>query len=66
MDTALTRSQFVRWRIAIFAIFAQLRFEREDTYHAEFANATGLRDGDFVRIAGVEVGKVTRRSRPPG
>jgi phospholipid/cholesterol/gamma-HCH transport system substrate-binding protein len=58
------------WRLAIFvvvcvlglfallAIFAQLRFQREDTYQAEFANITGLENGNFVRIAGVEVGKV--------
>lgn len=50
---------------AIFAIFAQLRFQREDTYHAEFTNATGLKDGDFVRIAGVEVGKVKHLSVRP-
>ncbi|GAB3277453.1 MCE family protein [Actinocorallia lasiicapitis] len=29
------------------------------TYHAEFAEAAGLRDGEEVRIAGVKVGKVT-------
>ncbi|BBY80182.1 MCE family protein [Mycolicibacterium pulveris] len=43
---------------AIFAIFAQLRFQPEDTYRAEFTDITGLKSGDFVRIAGVEVGKV--------
>jgi phospholipid/cholesterol/gamma-HCH transport system substrate-binding protein len=58
------------WRIAIFltvcllamfamfAIFAQLRFQAEETYDAEFVNISGLQVGDFVRIAGVEVGKV--------
>jgi phospholipid/cholesterol/gamma-HCH transport system substrate-binding protein len=58
------------WRLAIFvvvcvlglfallAIFAQLRFQKEDTYQAEFANITGLENGNFVRIAGVEVGKI--------
>jgi phospholipid/cholesterol/gamma-HCH transport system substrate-binding protein len=58
------------WRLAIFAvvcvlglfallaIFAQLRFQKENTYQAEFANITGLENGNFVRIAGVEVGKV--------
>jgi phospholipid/cholesterol/gamma-HCH transport system substrate-binding protein len=58
------------WRLAIFvvvcvlglfallAIFAQLRFQKESTYQAEFTNITGLENGNFVRIAGVEVGKV--------
>ncbi len=44
---------------AIFAIFAQLRFQDENTYRAEFTDITGLKSGDFVRIAGVEVGKVS-------
>ncbi|GAA3223563.1 MCE family protein [Actinocorallia longicatena] len=30
------------------------------TYHAEFAEAAGLRDGEEVRIAGVKVGRVTK------
>lgn len=47
---------------ALLAIFAQLRFQDENTYNAEFTNVTGLRDGSFVRIAGVEVGKVKRIS----
>jgi len=60
------------WRFAIFAvacllgifallaIFAQLRFEKENVYQAQFTNITGLKNGDFVRIAGVEVGKVKK------
>lgn len=59
------------WRIAIFvtvcllgmfamfAIFGQLRFQKEQTFDAEFTNVSGLKVDDFVRIAGVEVGKVT-------
>ena len=44
---------------ALFAVFAQLRFgEQTRSYNAEFANVSGLEGGDFVRIAGVEVGKV--------
>ncbi|QIV85156.1 virulence factor Mce family protein [Mycolicibacterium frederiksbergense] len=43
---------------ALFAVFAQLRFEREQTYTAVFTNVSGLESEDFVRIAGVEVGKV--------
>jgi phospholipid/cholesterol/gamma-HCH transport system substrate-binding protein len=58
------------WRTAIFltvcalglfallAIFAQLRFQDEKTYAADFSNVSGLIDNDLVRIAGVEVGKV--------
>ena len=43
---------------ALLAIFQQLRFEKENVYKAQFSNITGLKRGDFVRIAGVEVGKV--------
>jgi phospholipid/cholesterol/gamma-HCH transport system substrate-binding protein len=42
----------------LFMIFAQLRFGNEKTYSAVFANVSGLKGGNFVRIAGVEVGKV--------
>ncbi|MCV7246501.1 virulence factor Mce family protein [Mycobacterium mantenii] len=60
----------VIWRLSVFmavcalgtfallAVFAQLRFQQEKTYKAEFTNVTGLEKGNFVRIAGVEVGKV--------
>jgi phospholipid/cholesterol/gamma-HCH transport system substrate-binding protein len=44
--------------VAMLAIFAQLRFEPENTYTAEFHTVSGLENGNFVRIAGVEVGKV--------
>lgn len=43
---------------AMLAIFAQLRFDRQQTFSADFTNVTGLKEGNFVRIAGVEVGKV--------
>ena len=58
------------WRLAIYlvvcllgafalvAVFGQLRFQPEKTYKAVFANVSGLEGGNFVRIAGVEVGKV--------
>ena len=58
------------WRLAVFmtlcllglfallAVFAQLRFQDERTFNADFANVSGLANGNFVRIAGVEVGKV--------
>ncbi|MGH3635691.1 MAG: MlaD family protein, partial [Mycobacterium sp.] len=44
--------------VALVAIFGQLRYEPERTFKAEFSNVTGLESGNFVRIAGVEVGKV--------
>jgi phospholipid/cholesterol/gamma-HCH transport system substrate-binding protein len=50
---------------SIFAIFSQLRFGSEKTYKAEFTNVTGLENGQFVRIAGVEVGKVKNISIQP-
>jgi len=43
---------------SMFAIFGQLRFQPEKTYNAVFTNVTGLEPEDFVRVAGVEVGKV--------
>jgi phospholipid/cholesterol/gamma-HCH transport system substrate-binding protein len=58
------------WRLAVYAVvcvvgafgliavFAQLRFQSEKTYTAQFTNVSGLEGGNFVRIAGVEVGKV--------
>jgi len=65
------------WRLAIFvvvclfgmfslvAVFSQLRFEASRTYNADFTNVSGLKSGDFVRIAGVEVGKVKKLSVQP-
>jgi phospholipid/cholesterol/gamma-HCH transport system substrate-binding protein len=49
----------------LFMVFAQLRFQPEATYNAEFTNVSGLKQGDLVRIAGVEVGKVKRISIRP-
>lgn len=60
------------WRLSIFGvvcalgafalmgIFAHLRFQPGTTYNAVFTTVTGLQEGNFVRIAGVEVGKVKR------
>ena len=51
---------------ALYAVFGQLRFgEKTKTYKAEFLNVTGLETGDFVRIAGVEVGQVDNISIQP-
>lgn len=45
---------------ALLAIFAQQRFERQTVYKAVFTNVSGLSGGNFVRVAGVEVGKVKK------
>jgi phospholipid/cholesterol/gamma-HCH transport system substrate-binding protein len=67
----------VIWRLSVFvavclfgmfallAIFAQLRFQNEKGYRAVFSNVSGLENGQFVRIAGVEVGKVKDISIQP-
>jgi phospholipid/cholesterol/gamma-HCH transport system substrate-binding protein len=44
---------------ALVAVFGQFRFESRTPYQAMFTNISGLKSGNFVRIAGVEVGKVT-------
>ncbi|MCX2934750.1 virulence factor Mce family protein [Mycobacterium sp. CVI_P3] len=46
----------------LLMVFAQLRFQDENVFKADFTNVSGLESGDFVRIAGVEVGKVKRIS----
>ena len=58
------------WRLAVFlvvcatgtfvllAVFAQFRFGQDRTFNADFSTVSGLKTGDLVRIAGVEVGKV--------
>ena len=57
------------WRLAIFVVvcalgfvvmmlvFGQSRIQSEKLYRAEFSDVSGLAQDDFVRIAGVEVGK---------
>jgi phospholipid/cholesterol/gamma-HCH transport system substrate-binding protein len=47
---------------ALIAAFGELRFDPKQVYNAEFHNVSGLEDGNFVRIAGVEVGKVQQIS----
>ncbi len=46
--------------VSIVVVFAQMRFNRTNSYTAEFSNASGLKDGQFVRASGVEVGKVKK------
>ena len=43
----------------LVTVFGQFRFDSRVPYRAEFTNVSGLKGGNFVRIAGVEVGKVT-------
>lgn len=43
---------------AMFLVFGQLRFQPTQMYRATFTDVSGLKEGNFVRIAGVEVGKV--------
>ena len=42
----------------IVVVFGQMRFDRTNSYSAEFNNISGLRSGQFVRASGVEIGKV--------
>lgn len=44
----------------IFVVFGQMRFDRTKSYSAEFTNVSGLRNGQFIRAAGVEIGKVSK------
>jgi phospholipid/cholesterol/gamma-HCH transport system substrate-binding protein len=46
--------------MSIIVVFGQMRFNRTNSYSAEFSNASGLRDGQFVRASGVEIGKVKK------
>lgn len=43
----------------IIIVFGQMRFGRTNDYSAEFTNISGLRQGQFVRASGVEIGKVS-------
>ncbi|MCU4184609.1 MCE family protein [Acidiferrimicrobium sp. IK] len=55
--------------ISVVASLLDLKIGQPSTsYHADFTNASGLEAGDIVRIAGVEVGKVTgvAARRTPG
>jgi phospholipid/cholesterol/gamma-HCH transport system substrate-binding protein len=44
--------------VMIIVVFGQMRFGRTHGYSAEFTNISGLRQGQFVRASGVEIGKV--------
>src|ERR1700743_2931167 len=45
--------------VMIVVVFGQMRFDRTNAYSAEFSNISGLREGQFVRASGVEIGKVS-------
>jgi phospholipid/cholesterol/gamma-HCH transport system substrate-binding protein len=45
--------------VMIIVVFGQMRFDRTYGYSAEFSNISGLRQGQFVRASGVEIGKVS-------
>jgi phospholipid/cholesterol/gamma-HCH transport system substrate-binding protein len=45
--------------VMIVVVFGQMRFDRTNGYSAEFTNVSGLRQGQFVRASGVEIGKVS-------
>jgi phospholipid/cholesterol/gamma-HCH transport system substrate-binding protein len=45
--------------VMIVVVFGQMRFDRTYGYSAEFTNISGLRNGQFVRASGVEIGKVS-------
>jgi phospholipid/cholesterol/gamma-HCH transport system substrate-binding protein len=45
---------------AIVVVFGQVRFDRTNNYSAEFSSVSGMREGQFVRASGVEVGKVKK------
>jgi phospholipid/cholesterol/gamma-HCH transport system substrate-binding protein len=44
----------------LIVVFGQMRFDRTTGYSAIFSNTSGLRQGQFVRASGVEVGKVSK------
>jgi phospholipid/cholesterol/gamma-HCH transport system substrate-binding protein len=50
---------------AVLLIFGQFRFGDSRVYYAQFTDASGLKGGSFVRVAGVEVGKVKKVSVQP-
>ena len=43
----------------LFVVFGQVRFGEHTRYHAVFDDVSGLEEGQFVRVSGVEVGRVT-------
>ena len=53
-------SVLLSFTVMIIIVFGQVRFNRTTGYSAMFSDVSGLRAGQFVRAAGVEVGKVSK------
>ncbi|CAJ1504153.1 virulence factor Mce family protein [[Mycobacterium] kokjensenii] len=49
----------------LVVVFGEFRFASNHTYHADFANASRLKGGEDVRIAGIPVGTVKRVELTP-
>jgi phospholipid/cholesterol/gamma-HCH transport system substrate-binding protein len=43
----------------LVVVFGQIRFDDTTAFRALFTSVSGLKSGEFVRVAGVEVGKVS-------
>lgn len=54
----IVASVLLIFTLMIAVVFGQMRFDRTASYSAEFDNVSGMREGQFVRASGVEVGKV--------
>ena len=50
----------------LVVVFGEFRFASDNTYHATFTDASRLKAGQDVRIAGVPVGTVKQRQAEPG
>ena len=55
---ALFTAMCLVFMFILVTVFGQFRFDQRASYSAVFTNVSGLKGGNFVRIAGVEVGKV--------
>lgn len=55
---ALFTAMCLVFMFVLVTVFGQFRFDSRTSYRAVFTNVSGLKGGNFVRIAGVEVGKV--------
>lgn len=53
-------SVLLLFTVMIIVVFGQVRFNHTTGYSAMFTDVSGLRAGQFVRAAGVEVGKVAK------
>ncbi|MGH3525095.1 MAG: MCE family protein, partial [Mycobacterium sp.] len=54
----IVASVLLLFTVLIVVVFGQMRFDRTNGYSAEFSSVSGMREGQFVRASGVEVGKV--------